>query len=286
MKKTNIATVAALALAGAAMVAGSASAQTALSYNTGDLFLGIRATGGTGSTKDLLIDLGSAATYRDATAVMTLSLGNLSQDLADTFGASWNTRSDLVWGVFGAVGTTALNGDVAKTLYVSKSVDGGSAYVGGGVQATAWNSSGGTAAGTITGRMIAVGQAYAKTAGVTNLSTANSSVTLVQNLATDVANNIYPDVNNYTQYATGPTGISFGYYNPTIEAQLGINLDVFRMPVTYGASGIFEGNFSMANDATVSFVPEGVPEPSSIAFLGMGAALLWSGRRQRKSVQA
>ena len=271
MKTTKLATAVVLALASTALFAGSALAQTPLSYSSGDLFLGIRATGGVGATQDILIDIGSAASFRDATAIITLNLGNLGQDLTDVFGASWNTRSDLVWGVFGTPGTTAVNGDNGKTLYATRLVEGG-------IRATPWNAGSNSTQGTVTGRMLSVEQAYAATAGVPNVSTTNSSVVLVQNTS---------DVNSYATYNTitgvNPGGIGFGYFNPTIEGQFGSDLDLFRLPVGFNVPGTYEGTFSVGSNATVSFNP--VPEPSSFAMAGFGLALLWSNRRQRKAAK-
>lgn len=276
--KNTLANTAAVALTGVALAVSSASAQNLLGTQQDDLFVGIRATGGVGATKDVLIDIGQAGTFRDASAnvVLTLNIGNLNQDLTDVFGAGWNTRSDLVWGVFGTPGTTAGYGDAAKVLYASASAVGGTPYVGGGVAASSWKGNSPSAQGSAAGKMLAVEQAYVAIGGTPNLSTTNSQVTLVQNVS---------DVNSYATYNTitgvNPGGISFGLYNPTIEAQLGNDLDLFRMAAVYNQPGTFVGTFSIASDATITYEP--VPEPSSIAMTCVGALLAWGSRRKTKN---
>ena len=271
MKLKKFATSALLALAGTALVAQSAQAQTTLSHNPGDLFLGIRATGGVGATKDLLIDIGSAASYRDGSMlsgnyVVALSLGNLNQDLVNTFGASWNTRTDVVWGIFGTPGASAVNGDAAKTLY------GSAPDLTAGIHATPWNAGSSSGQGTVVSRMTAVEQAYDATAGTPNVSSTNGSVVLVQNTT---------DVNSYAFGATNPSAISFGFFNPSIEGAIGTQLDLFRMPVGFGTPGTYEGTFSLQSNGSVDFVPE----PSSALLLGVGAMSLMA-RRRRQTSQA
>ena len=70
----------------------------------GDLFVGFRASAGTGASVSYLVNLGSDANFRNQPlgTVLTLSsLGDLGADLVATYGPSWHTREDLSWGIFG-----------------------------------------------------------------------------------------------------------------------------------------------------------------------------------------
>lgn len=91
------------ALVGLAGLAATASAQSTISAADGDLFLGFYATSGTGVASNLEVDLGSISTYTTTLADGNLhSISKLSAaDLSSTYGASWNTRSDLFWGAAG-----------------------------------------------------------------------------------------------------------------------------------------------------------------------------------------
>ncbi|MFM2167808.1 MAG: hypothetical protein RIS79_2179, partial [Verrucomicrobiota bacterium] len=108
-----------LAVAGMTLFASQASATT---YVAGDLLLGFRASGGTGSSTNLIVNLGQADTvYRDAISNLTniVDIGTL---LNSTYGTGWDTRSDLFWGIVGvrtasSVGS-AVDGDPIRTNYL------------------------------------------------------------------------------------------------------------------------------------------------------------------------
>ena len=107
------------ALAACASLALSAGAQT-VTANGGDLLLGFRASSGTGSSSNLEVDLGAFSDYTSGGTFNDGSLhliGNLSaNDLSSTYGASWNTRSDVTWGIAGATG----NSLAGYNVYASK----------------------------------------------------------------------------------------------------------------------------------------------------------------------
>ncbi|GEP44323.1 Calx-beta domain-containing protein [Brevifollis gellanilyticus] len=79
-----------------------ASATTVTTPDNGDVFLGVRASGGQGSGVSLLINLADDTALKNAAAGSTQSLGNFEAALTTAFGANWATRSDVSWGVFGA----------------------------------------------------------------------------------------------------------------------------------------------------------------------------------------
>lgn len=111
-----ISVVAGIAGAGLLLQAQSARAATVPTPAEGDLFVGFRATSGTGSATSYLVKLGADTLFRNTAAgtTITLSLGNLGNDLSATFGNDWHTRGEVQWGIFGS-----RNGTVA-TVYASK----------------------------------------------------------------------------------------------------------------------------------------------------------------------
>jgi hypothetical protein len=107
-----------LCLAGFLMSASSAPAIPAVS---GNLILGFKAAGGQGADTCLEVNLGPASSFYGAAAGSVTVLNQLAvADLVDTYGADWNTRSDLFWGVAGTTGVAAVNGVPARTIWASR----------------------------------------------------------------------------------------------------------------------------------------------------------------------
>lgn len=100
-----------------AISASASIAATLANPASNDIFLGFRASGGTGASTSYLVNLGQYSQFSGATPGATLSLngiGDIGTDLAATFGANWNTRQDLFWGVFG------VGGSGSATVYASR----------------------------------------------------------------------------------------------------------------------------------------------------------------------
>ena len=102
-------------LAGLAISLGSLSAAAVPNPASGDLFLGFRASGGTGGSDAYIVKLG-----KDTDVVFTVSgditsVGNVGADLVFKYGAAWKTRDDLYWGIFGVRRLSAV-----PTLYASR----------------------------------------------------------------------------------------------------------------------------------------------------------------------
>jgi len=118
MKITRQRLFGALALLGALWVTslspGHAAPPTAPAE--GDVFLGVRATGGTGASESLLINVGSLASFEGVAPGGTLSpsLGDVGTALQDKYGAGWETRADLRWALFGK------NNSVNPVVFVSR----------------------------------------------------------------------------------------------------------------------------------------------------------------------
>ena len=106
-----------LLAASATLSATVASAATVPASLPGDLFIGFRASDGDGAQVSYLVKIGQDSLFRNASpgaAFDLTSLGNLASDLSATFGSSWQSRTDLSWGIFG----TRLS--VSSSLYASR----------------------------------------------------------------------------------------------------------------------------------------------------------------------
>ena len=95
----------------------------AFAFAPSDTLLAVQATSGTGSTKNILVNLGSSTAFRDGTNPTVL--GNIATDLTNTFGSTWFTRTDLSFGVYAnRTNSRTDNGsgsdDTARVVYVSR----------------------------------------------------------------------------------------------------------------------------------------------------------------------
>jgi hypothetical protein len=113
-------TLAWLLALGAAAALPVTSAKAASAAN-GDILVGFRATGGTGSTKNLVVNIGAATALESATGAV--NLGNINADLAATYGSNWATRAKLFWGAAGTVGSfSPIGSNPSRTVYGSRGV--------------------------------------------------------------------------------------------------------------------------------------------------------------------
>lgn len=95
LQRTNLLTLGATALlALQAAVAAPVPAPT-----DGDIFLGFRASSGTGAGLSYIVNIGNDSAFRSSTPPTLSSIGT---DLEAIFGPTWHTRTDVHWGVFGA----------------------------------------------------------------------------------------------------------------------------------------------------------------------------------------
>ncbi|MDB6116763.1 MAG: sorting protein, partial [Verrucomicrobiaceae bacterium] len=101
MKFTKSTVAVLLAVAHATLLAASAFAAPVTPPAAGDIFLGVRASGGQGSGTSYIINVGNDSAFRGAAAGSILDLGSIDADLSSAFGSNWKTRADLSWGVFG-----------------------------------------------------------------------------------------------------------------------------------------------------------------------------------------
>jgi len=229
-------------------VAGLALAATAATAAPwppapGDLILGVQATGGTGATTNVFFNLGAAHTLRDNPNPAG-TLVNLDAELVAAFGAGWNARTDLYFGVFAnrsnatpsGIGSVAPeNGDPARTIYTSKGVT----VAGTGVPWTGYSVSAlGSAATTHQGQIAAIDDVAAN---------GNNVMTLTQ-----AANPVQWN-NSWTQWNPTP-GAAYTIFSGGIQAKLNATaalVDVFRIVSTSG-SGSYVTTVSLAGNGDVT----------------------------------
>ena len=275
-----------LALAGLAFAAVS-PLHSAMTYTDGDLLLGFRATGGTGANNNIIVNLGTASQFTNLapgqSIVLDTEIGNLKAELDAYFSANWQTRVEMLWSVSG-VQKAAGNGFVSNTMFATNAQTGTLQL---GLQnSTAWTRPNAFGAGTPALKIQAFGERFKLGDGdgtpTGSVESTNSAVTLIQQ-----ANGI----NSYTSFmpnganTTGATAFAYFGGAAGIEGNFGtgtggVILDFYTVAPGSGAAA-YEGTFSIDNNANVTFTAA-VPEPSSIAALLAGFAVL-GGIRRRKA---
>src|SRR5215207_6853970 len=148
-----------LAFAGLALAAPAG--HSALNYTDGDLLLAFRASGGTGSASNYVVNLGTAVAFTNLApgAVLQLDteLGNIKADLDALYGATWQTRADFFWSVSG-VQKTAGDGFAINTMFATNSQTGTLTI---GIQgSTAWTRPNAFTAGAPAGKLQAFGERF------------------------------------------------------------------------------------------------------------------------------
>ena len=271
------------ALTALAAVAFTATNASALTYTSGDLLLGFRSGGA--ETNDYIVNLGNNSQFRnsDGTAytgsAFNVSIGGtttgaLATDLNTVFGSNWSTRTDLYWGIIGALNPAA-GVDRVQTVYMSSpttAAGNSTALTNGSVSAqSGWRS-----------QIAAVGGQYAL-----STSAAVNSVGLIQ------ANG---DSNSWAS-KLGGNGINYAYGNAfntgqTMEASVGSGdlLDLYRLvPTGTGAGSFNVGSFSLNNAGTVSYASAAaVPEPSTYAqaVVALAIVALSIAHKRRRKLQS
>lgn len=267
------------------VTSAAAVVTTVTSPTLGQLFLGFRASDGTGATKNYLVKLGSASNFTNGTSIVAFgSDGSIAKDLADLFGADWSTRSDVYWSVSGTTGSfQSLGGLPAKTLFASIAE-----ATPGTFETNLWKRASSTAQGIVTSKM-------------NSLSTAFASSSVSPNNALGVIQN-QTDSNSYGSFQKGGTlansgpspGISFAYFNPSIEANFQAGaansiLDLVQIEPgsgeSIGAAGSLLGRFKISSSGVVTFIPKDTVEVApSITTQPLASSTITFGGSQTLSV--
>jgi len=270
MKKSKNRSIGLLAAVAVALIAHSARAQGTLSYSTGDLLLGFEKSG---VTANYVIDLGPASYIlglSGSTNLTTaLSLGNIAADLSGTFGGGWATTgsvgTNVQWGVIGGTSKTSngLFGLPKNTILLTL----GELNV--GTHSAAPQTYSNSAQLGINNQIQSLG------AAINNLTvTANST-----KAAWDSSGTWSSDAPS-----SGAFGLTYGIEQPASGTYIGPAnsvLDLYELQPSLTGTGIYEGSFSLDSSGNLSYIAA-VPEPSTFASIGAGAAFLALFRRSRK----
>lgn len=284
-------------LAGAAVAFLAPSAHAQVTFANGNIFLGFEEPG---NGYDYVVNLGPASYFvglstTPGTTNITNSdyggagLGNLAADLASTsasggFGAQWYNNSatqgdNLQWGVFGAINpfgnSTGFSGDTIFETIAESTPGSGS---------TAPTESSPSSQGTEESKFASFSTDFKGSA-----DTANSTVATFEATSGGAS---WTSEDPSEAAFSGPVGIeqptSGTYIGPTNS-----ELDLYELIPTgdTGATGTgtLLGSFELTSAGNLEFTSAAtaaVPEPSTYAAIGLGAAFLLLFRRTRKSRNA
>jgi hypothetical protein len=241
MKKTILA---ALAIASIAAI-NSASAQTPAEAVNRSLFLGFQATDGVGSNTNIIVNIGLP------TALSTLNL-DISSALSSTYGANWYSRTDLYFGVIGAV-NASFGGDLANTLYASRERGGDSQK----------RNTSSTQAGVVN-KISSLANQY--TVNLNSGQTDGVAVYMVSG-NDDAEQDI--EAGDWASFNPGTSGFDyFGNITTAIDGELDIYRIVPTSAYINNPAPVYSSGFY------ISAQGQAVPEPSTYALFGIAALLL------------
>jgi len=226
----------------ALLASGPTAYAAAPTFNQGDLIVGFRATGGTGADRNVLVNLGNCAGFRDHTVASgALSLGNINTDMQAQFGIGWGSRTDIFWGIAGTPSNTAaFNGDALKTDYASK------AEVTAGTLVTGWALSYTNLGLASTTMMGMLGGGAAGGFSQSPASTHNSRLVVQDSTMVNWWSSFQPGGIN------SPASTSFKVFNGGIEGALAKPLDLFRI-TTANVAGTYLGTFSISTSGVITY---------------------------------
>jgi len=245
----------------------TASAQT-YNYAPGDL---LAAFGRSGSSQDVIVDLGSAFLYQNATG--SFNIAGVNSALLTT---ALGSLDGVYWTVFGSVNTTGSALGAQNTIFVSQA------------RADVNIANDPNSSLTFSGQ----GQVISKMTAIAH-GAASGYATVLDNQIVSVANtlNIGGDPVSFT-VGVGSLFDYNGTWSPNVKNQTPIGFsagsvssvsDLFQQNPGAANVGNYLGNFQLNPDGTLTFnsvTP--VPEPSTWAMFGAGLLTLVGINRSRK----
>ena len=108
-----------LYLAASLSATGAIAATTTDTLTEGDILFGVYASGGVGSTQNLIVNLGGFQQFDNRDNQTTQLSSTILADIASTFGSSWNSRTDLTWVVAGATFAQSVDGLTRNSIFAS-----------------------------------------------------------------------------------------------------------------------------------------------------------------------
>jgi len=260
-------------------------------WDANDVILGFRAaTGTTGATSTLLVNLGSAASYRDTTANIN-SIANLGSIIDSVYGSAWYERTDL-WAGFVSATNGQPSDNSGGTAIASQTTD---------YNSTIYISARRSAAGTL-------GSASGTRPGNSSPLDAQSAGALIDVLRQNTASkdgaagdsNVTAGIavitsgqtNSWNDFTTGSTAADFGVFNIESAFTSGVRFasfggvsnveqawDFYRVAAYPGTDadagkGIYQGTFTLDQNGGVDFIvtTAAVPEPSAVMMSVVGIA--------------
>ena len=263
----------------------------------GDLILGFRVTdaSGQGNTQNLEVDLGNVSNFTSLTAGTTVTLnptttnGNTglssigsTSDISTIYGANWNTRTDLVWGVAAASGRT---GSSAVPGFPLSEVWATSAELPAGTPGVVYISKGRTSQNAFSAayeNLVANSPGDPASLFETGLGTGNSANSANETAATAgswTSSELNQGVNSTTEFSFfngrpvdaftyGGDGVNTGTTPTTSIADL---YELNPQATSTGtAPAILIGQFRLTQAGVFTYTATPVPEPSSIGLMGVG----------------
>ena len=221
-------------------------------FTEGNIFIGFRASGGTGAANSYLLNLLNFADIPIITGGNTpIELFNVGSSLSTVFGTNWYTRGQVTWGIFG------MTPDTRVPVYSSTSDDRASAPVTRSFNQLPTSYSSYTTMGSGYDLAIANGASDGSTSGKlgNGVVTGTGSGTWAFNIAKNA---------------------DFDVYNNTLEAGVATDLE-FYQTTALAANRLTQFNISSSGVISV------VPEPSTYALFGFGALLLIVAYRRKNA---
>jgi hypothetical protein len=251
-----------LAITSVALLTASAHAAT-ISASAGDLVLGFRATGGTGSGYNLEVDLGSVKQFYAGT---NLTLSVSGQDLTDIYG-TWYGRTDLYWGAAASYSTSStVDGKIPSTFWITARTNTATSY------APLANTSG--AQSGPASKIIAM---YTGGDGALNGQTSTTNSTNAARI-----DNTLPGAWSVQ------AGSSRNFFYDDIAPERAISgtktLALYELDPTDQSprpKGTLLGNLTLGSDGSLNF--QAIPEPSTWMLVAAGLGMSMMINRRRKA---